>query len=254
MLTIAIVCAAESTPVYRPLFPFFTMPFIKRRHCSEFVQDDAGLKPPAIVVPRAGDRNTFIEGSPQATQVRVHMDAMSEEDARRIWSLIPEAIRNAPGTIANARALHALANNCGYNPTDGMLLQVPLDAVANLGVSYYQSPGGFIVTGKDSIPKFIAFLASNMDGVPHRCKWEDMTGKEQYEWIQAWHVAGKESYQRDEAATNGLRGTDITARITTVAQLDAAMNVSPSLVNRRPDGHNLTAADFQSARRRLHYG
>lgn len=79
----------------------------------------------------------------------------------------------------------------------------------------------------------------------HHAKWYDMTRDEQFEWIARWEALdGTHEHRENESI--GLRGTDL-GRIANVEMLMAAMGHSLSLVNRRPEGHDLTVQQFQGA-------
>lgn len=124
VLIITIICASTST-CSPSLFSFSIMPFNKECHCSNFVKNEVGLDPPAIVVPRIGDKSRTIEGSPKSTQVCMHMDPLNDMDAKRIWHLTPENIRNSLPTDNDAIAVHTFACNAGFGPTDRMNLRIP---------------------------------------------------------------------------------------------------------------------------------
>ena len=85
----------------------------------------------------------------------------------------------------------------------------------------------------------------------HRVKWYNMTGREQWEWYDAW-VDQDQTHLRVESETRGLIGTD-PGRILTIQALNMAMDRSPSLAGRRPanlifaDGNALTDQEWNSA-------
>ena len=69
----------------------------------------------------------------------------------------------------------------------------------------------------------------------HRVKWYNLTGREQYEWYDAYNRSNK-THLRNEAETRGLRGTNLND-ITDQVSLVAAMDRSPSLAHRHPHAH-----------------
>ena len=123
-----------------------------------------------------------------------------------------------------------------------------------LGITFVLSPGSPLFNNRRQSAKFIAFLYANQDG-GHQVSWSEMTGREQYEWFEAWERSGR-SHARMEQETRGLRGTDIFTRITTRQELDAALGVSPSLSRRAPDAqanHQVAANEWDEAVRTIRF-
>ena len=114
-------------------------------------------------------------------------------------------------------------------------------------VTYYWTPGSHMFSGKTDSVKFIKFYYNNTSR-PHRVPWEELTGAEQFEWCKVWADNGK-GHVKNEAATIGLRGTDLSS-ITDVETLDMIAPRSPSLKRRRPADSNISVEDWNSPMRR----
>ena len=116
-------------------------------------------------------------------------------------------------------------------------------------VTYYWSPGGPLDSGLKLSLKFISFLYQNQaDGL--RVKWYDLTGREQFEWYNAWVANSKTHRKVAIGNVRGLRGTDLTT-ITTEAELREALLVSPSAIHRRPNGHTHSVDTWTGTKRNL---
>jgi hypothetical protein len=232
--------------------PQVFMPFVFKKDCSRRIQGAVGVESPTINIPRAGDKSTAGDGGHDITHVHTHMSPIPSASAKIIWDLIDDNVKLNPANRQQAVALHQLANNAGYGPTTGMNREIPHDVVVRdcFPVTIYQSVGGIMILGKESVPKFISFVYKNMDPSPHRVKWYDLTGREQCEWIEVWMELGQ-PHDRRADMTVGLRGTDV-LRIHTEAALQQAMQRSPTLVNRRPANHpDLTEDQFDNCNRQL---
>ena len=88
-----------------------------------------------------------------------------------------------------------------------------------------------------------------MDGEPYRCKWYDMTGREQSEWIKVWEDNNR-PHEEMKDLTRGLRGTD--PNEVTGENLAQVLAVSPSFRKRRPAGHEVSQATVDGVRRNLY--
>ena len=113
-------------------------------------------------------------------------------------------------------------------------------------VSYYWSPGSPILTGKKESSRFIRFYYNNT-GPGDRTPWKKLTGEQQFEWIVAWINCDKTDEARPQG-TLGLAGTDIIHTIADEGALRAAVAISPSLRNRRPQGHAISQEDWVNPR------
>jgi hypothetical protein len=114
-------------------------------------------------------------------------------------------------------------------------------------LAQYCAPGSIQFTGIQNAKKFISFLHTNMDN-GSRVKWYDMTGRQQWEWYQAWLTSGQ-THLRTENNTRGLKGTDLTVLVT-VEQIRAAMVLSPSLA-RSPKPNHILQYRWNEARNGL---
>ena len=228
------------------------MAFKAEKYCSSRIQRRVGLEPAIPVVPRVGDKTARGEAAYDGTQCHAHNDAIPRAYARRCWLMIPDATKNDPlMTAEDGAALQHLAYAAGFGPTNRMEEVAPQDQIVDLGVTFYQSPGGHMITGKDSSAKFISFLNKNMDGGTHRILWYNLTGREQFEWIKRWYDLGC-PFAR-VAGTVGLAGTNL-HRLKTQDDLNAAILYSPSIIERVDPDHphpDLKEAHFTEAQRVL---
>ncbi len=99
------------------------------------------------------------------------------------------------------------------------------------------SPGGpqkseTTTTAEDRIPDYYTVISS----------------PKQFEWSKVWAESGK-GHAKDEAATIGLRGTDLSS-ITSVEALDLIAPRSPSLKRRRPADSTISVEEWNSPMRR----
>ena len=231
--------------------------FIQQVHCTENIQGIVGLRVPNIHLPRTGSRSRWGTQNHDQISSRSHMSPLSTEEAMILWNLLPNNVKNNPPQIDNlanrnevARALGKLCINAGIVALPrGITRQIPRNMPLR-SLTYYVSPGGRILEGKDNAIKLISFVYFNMDN-GHRVRWSNMTGQEQWEWMDA-HARCGFAHNRNVHETRGLRGTDL-AQITTVAELtDVITRVSPSIQRRgRPAGHPVAANDFNNVVRNL---
>lgn len=158
------------------------MPFNEQTHCPTEIREAIGLDLPYVNVPRIGDRSSESSNAGcDQTHCIVHMDPMSTKSARIVKRMITgEAWEAAPGSVDKAKAIGQLATNCGIGPPLATAEILEGQKVPTPSVTYYNCIGGFIVEGKDVIPKFISFVYWNMDP-GHRIKWPDLTGRQQCE-------------------------------------------------------------------------
>jgi len=164
-----------------------------------------------------------------------HQQGLTEARAEAVFQLIPVAVRNTPPNADAAHGIGQIALMAGRSVPDGCeaFLRTAGAQVRPEKCSDYLTPGGFFFTTKRDTNTFIVFLDNNQDE-GHRVVWYDMTGREQFEWYEAFLAAGK-THNR-VALTVGLRGTNL-ARLVTRAQVQAALLRSPSLSRRRPAHH-----------------
>ena len=163
---------------------------------------------------------------------------MSDPIALRVYNDLPLALRNNPGNPRRAEAYSLLIQQAGVLTPDPIRQHIRNQAQAHLpDLTYYNSMGSPILEGLENAQKFIAYIHANQD-VLHRVTWQNMTGREQYEWYEAWLASGGENaWVRDAAQTDGLCGTDLT-RIPDQPGLQAAVLRSPSITRRqRPNAH-----------------
>ena len=84
----------------------------------------------------------------------------------------------------------------------------------------------------------------------HRVRWYDLTGREQYEWYEAW-MDNNRTHLGVEAETRGLRGTHPARIPETVAGIQAAIERSLTAVRHRPVGHVIPQNQWDDVSRRL---
>ena len=218
-------------------------------HCTHGIQEIVGLREPMVAPTRIGDRTRAGMTGYDVVGVHVHMQPPTRLQANDIWDQVPNEVKDDPPNARVANALAVLANNAG--------VRVP-DAIANVAiprvrdntvtaVTHYCAPGSIQFTGLLNAKKFIAFLHANMDD-GSRIKWYDMTGRQQWEWYQAW-LNSAQTHLRTENNTRGLKGTDLTVLVN-VDQLRDAMLRSPSLA-RYPKPNHIPQNRWNAARNGL---
>lgn len=218
-------------------------------HCTTEIQIAVGLRKAHCDLPRIGDKTCPGDMSHDMNSCWCVQDSFTTQGATTLWNTIPQATKNQPPNAHVAYQLCLLAKIAGQDATPRMRHFVPNFDRANFGKTFYVAPGSALFEGFRASHRFIAFLFVNMDDVA-RVKWYNMTGREQYEWYRAWERAGR-THTRVTNETDGLKGTDL-ARITTQAELTAAMIRSPSLGRRhRPNGHAIIQADWDETVQRL---
>ena len=215
--------------------------------CTLNIQAEVGLAVPQVDVPRIGDRTAEGAMGYDRTGVFVHMQPMTTEQAIIIWDSLPAGVKTNPANSELAQALITLGSNANKRIPDGIANAVDPPHVVERGVQamkYYMTAGGVMFTGAKDSKKFISFLWLNMDACT-RVKWYDLTGREQWEWYQAW-LRTDQSHLRVVNETRGLRGTDISV-ITTVEEIRQAMIVSP-LFARSPKPNHINEDSWNTAR------
>jgi len=210
--------------------------FNARVHVTPHIQRVVGLQVINCETPRTGNRTREGEQGYDCISSTAHMQALSTEDAARIYSLVPDAAKNQPASVEDAMAISLLAQNAGRGTPLGCSDIIAGGEATPEPVAIYWTAGARILGGRTFGSKFISFVYLNMDG-DSRVYWYDLTGREQNEWIDCWISLGR-PFLRNEDATRGLRGTNLT-QIADAAGLEAAMVHSPSLVRRRPDQHTI---------------
>ena len=223
--------------------------FHKPTHCSRAIQDLVGLSSANVESPRRGNRTREGDSGYNINTSYAQEPGMTQDVATIIFNSISDAVKNNPPDAATAAAVHQVAVLAGAITPDGCarLLGPNIDA-AIPGVKVFIAPGGGLLMSKLDGNKFISFLNTNQDN-GHRIEWCEMTGREQYEWYQAFINSGK-THLRHAANTRGLRGTNLNA-ITTQAGLTQAFTNSPSARSRRPANHVVPDAGWENVARAL---
>lgn len=226
-------------------FLFFTMAFHFRAdqfaHMAAQLQVD--LRVVNVQIQRQGDRTAQGQQGCDMASSCAHMNPLSKEAALFIFNQLSQAIKDNPGTAQRAEYIAQLARNAA-EPIPAGCANLITRPIPDEGVRIYWTPGGHLFTGRSDAARFISFLFLNMDD-GHRIAWPDLTGREQWEWGEAWKRCGK-THVRVVNQTRGLPGTNI-GLLTTVANVRAAMAISPSLKDRRPAQHPVNAADWTNA-------
>ena len=204
------------------------MPFVEREHASRNIQEDVGLFVANCRVPRSGDRSANGEQGCNINSSKARMKAFNSGQALRLWNLIPDDAKNDPADLETAQDLSLLAAMAG-EPTPQGVQEMTGRRADTANVDFYWTPGGAIQEGLTDSSKFISFLNLNVDQET-RVAWSDLTGREQFEWVDVWKACDK-THERREAHTLGLRGTNLN-RIQDVAGVREAMARSPSLAIR----------------------
>lgn len=208
--------------------------FIRDTHCSKAIQRMVGLHRANIDVPRLGDRSTTGEIGYDRNGSACHMSPLTEGEAALVYSLIPANHKTNPANANVARVVAKIANT-GTIGIPGECATMLRNANAPLDpLTFYMTLGAPLFIGMTDSHKFISFLYLNMDN-GHRVKWYNLTGREQFEWYDCW-TAQARTHLRNENATRGLRGTDV-SQLTTQNEVRDALVRSPSLSRRRPHGH-----------------
>jgi len=226
------------------------MTFNLKTHVSTKIEKVVGLRKANIDVPRRGDRTA--EGDLAVDQMCAYsfMHGLNQAEALIVWNNLTDEIKTGPGNAATAIVLSKIASVAEVVVPQAVTTLVPDDTPDAEGVLYIITPGSPVILGKRDANKFISFLYLNMDNRPHRVKWSELTGEEQYEWYTVWLNHGKSHLRIPE--TVGLRGTNLD-NITTIDALETAMGLTPSLKRRRTNTHALTEAEWTATKQRLEF-
>ena len=224
--------------------PTMAQDFRANIHASMAVQVSIDLRVPNCETMRRGDRTRAGQQAPDMISSYAHMTPLSQAAAEYLFVSLPANVRDDPGNAQRAGYVAQLAHNAGRMAPAGCATLLPDHGIPDAGVTIYWSPGSAIFTGRTDASKFASFVSRNMDE-GYFIAWKHLTGEEQWEWTEAWRRAGK-THVRVENETRGLAGTDL-GLLTTVANVRAAMVVSPSLSRRRPAQHPVNAADWTNA-------
>ena len=223
--------------------------FNARVHANPDIQAAVGLNVVVCDPPARGNRTCLGQMGPNQLSSMSVQQTFTTEQAGCILNMIPDASKDDPPDDLTRESIAKLALQAGQNVPDGCQVDDD-DEEDPLHISFIITPGSPILQNKKQANKLISYVFMNQDNA-HRVLWADMTGREQYEWVNSWERSGR-SHVRQEGLTRGLRGTDLVGRITDRAQLQAALGNSPSLRRRRPDGHpNLTVNDWDEIARQL---
>ena len=223
-------------------------PYRKAVHASQRIQNRVGLGEPNCEVPRVGDRTRIGAQGFNLVSCLSHMQPLTGPQALLLWNMIPANAKHFPPNANDAQALSLLAQMAGEAIPRGCAALLPHGQARQEPVTFYHSPGSPIFKTRLHAYYFISFLYLNMD-LGHRVKWYDLTGREQFEWYDAFEACGY-THLRNEPNTRGLRGTDLSA-ITTQDQLAQVVPRSASISRRRPNGHTITQDDWNATVNRL---
>ena len=211
---------------------------------SQKEQCRAGLHNPVCPRIRRGEQTSMGEMGDDIMSSIAIQKPMSKEVAQKVWDLIPAANKAAPADEEEANGIAHIAFFAEERVPDAVKMTMTID---HGGVEYYNTPGGPFIRGINPSKKFPKFLYANMDA-GHRCKWYNMSGSEQWEWIEVWNANDQPDNRLADDQVYGLRGTNL-GRITTQEELNEAVDRSPSLLYRaRPTTHSLTEAQWATAR------
>ena len=222
-----------------------------KTHCSKRIQEIVGLLAMSNSGPRQNDSAMVGEMDCKTNSSIIHYAAMPANYAEIALSAIPQETKNNPGTAEMATAIGfaqvSIPQGCVPLLTGGK------PAVEANVATCYISPGSPIFKGKVASNRLILYLFQNMHP-DHRVKWYDMTGREQFEWYDAW-VKSNKGFEVDPSPENvlGLRGTDVNNTITTEEILTTAISKHPSLGGRRPNGHVIPKDTWNGVARRLDF-
>ena len=175
-----------------------------------------------------------------------HQQGLNVDRAQAVLNVIPQPVKDHPPDADTAWGIGQIAKMADREIPDGceaLVLAGGGNIVPEKKQDYYY-PGGFWFTTTTAMKNFILFLYNNQDAAD-RVLWYNMTGREQFEWYQAFEANGR-THAR-VAGTTGLRGTNLNA-LNTPGALAAAVAVSPSLAERRPNHHPVPPALWPVAR------
>ncbi len=226
------------------------MAFRPNTDCRRYVCQRVGLYLPTTQAPREDDNVRFGEEGCDVVACVAHVSPIRQDLAQALFAALPDDFKTDPQTIEAAEAVAVLAlyadRQCPQRAAD----VCNASNVRPTKLTYYCTPGSPILISKSDSGRLISFIFKNT--TPHdRVKWYDMTGREQFEWYEAWKANGKtHDVTNNPDSVLGLRGTDIST-ISTADQLTAALTVSPTLATRRPADHTLDQPTWNNARRSL---
>ena len=224
--------------------------FNQRIHCSNRIQQVVGLRTMNCAVPKEGDRTRIGEQGEGIISGRSHMDPFTDAEAQCILNVIPQATKDAPPDANTGFAIAKLAVNARGNIPDGCAPHVPnLNTDDPFNVAFYWSPGSPVEKGKNFGARFISFLYENMDDGSRR-PWMDLTGREQFEWNDAWNACNR-THLRNEPMTRGLAGTDDARIPNDAAGVQDVLLRSPTARRRRHAGHALQQNQWDDIARQL---
>lgn len=220
--------------------------FDAQRDCSDQVQQEAGLTPAQVPPRLLGNRDFRTPTGDNAINCEVNDCALPRESNQEIWELIPQPLKDAPANQREAMGYYMIARGAGIpdgNIPLGIMNMVPVEGQAGYEemIGRIVTAGCGLVEGTLDPKKFVSFLHTNMDE-GYRKRWNQMTGRQQYEWFSAWRNSGR-THVRNEGNTLGLVGTD-PRRITTRPQLIECLRRSPSLRRRRNRNHQFTVQQW----------
>ena len=217
--------------------------FNSAEHCSARIQRAVGLRSPVCEIPRLGDRTTTGERDECQVPSYAHMETMSTQEAAAVFAVVPDNDKNAPGSYHLAMGISKLASNAADNTPAGCGRRIRQGGGEPAPCRFYCAIGGKLYTTFAEANKAIAFIYVNMDQ-GFRVQWNDLTGHEQWEWLECYERNGKTHTRVADSV--GLRGTDI-GRLHTAQEVENAMLRSPSLNRRRPNNHAVTQAEWDAA-------
>jgi len=219
-------------------------------HVDPPMQARVGLHKPNITLVRDGERNATGDESCTILSSVAYQAGFTQNEALLLWNMIPTATRDAPTDADKAAILSKLAQIARQLTPPACLTLLNGDEERGNPVTYLFTPGSPFIEGRRNAIKLIAFVDANQDR-GHRIKWSEMTGRQQFEWYDAYVRSGC-VHTRVEAETRGLVGTNCT-EIDTTDKLADALPRSPSLARRRPATSPVTADEWANVARELAY-
>ena len=216
------------------------------------IKDRLGLIQPNIPAIRGGDLTAAgTLGHNRCGGFSHQQGLVDRQQAAAIFAALTPESKAKPGNVTTALGIAKVALFAERNIPDGVATFLAAQHVPVPRQDKFQdyiTIGGLILKTKKEGNNFMLFLDNNMDPNVRVFSWE-LTGREQHEWYKAFQRAGKATVR--VADTVGLRGTDLT-RLTTAAEVNAAVRFSPTLARRRPDNHAVSANDWPQVQRMLH--
>ena len=224
------------------------MPFNVKQHVTAHVERMVGMSKANITIPRKGDRTKEGENACDMMCSFGLMSGFTKQEGLTLWDTIEDNAKDAPPDVATAKIISKVAQIADVATPQGCLDELQNEEEEPDPVVCLLCPGSPMFFGKKISAKFISYLYLNMDPQT-RVKWPDLTGREQYEWYEAWLRSGR-GYERDVVNTRGLCGTDM-GRIPDLPALETAMTHAASVAKRRPDNHVIGEDVWSDAARRL---